>query len=755
MLLLTKSKSLVRVLVSGEVCSASLVTQFYAKYDFEKCKLYNLYGQTESTGDICFALLTPPENKGASTVVGGCVTIGTPILDTIQIKLQNLDLEEEEDSGDEKIEQVQELILLGADQLANGYLTESGKGRQPFSSFATGDIGFYRDGQWYIQGRKNDIVKINGIWTSPSEIEANFSKAHELSQGSLVVAVILPDSTGDDTGQQQYKSYVLCTEKEVIEKFSRTRMHEIHQVPWNGIPNNVFLVDNIPRSTSGASKVNRRACDQLVVDLLETQRQKYSSSKVPEAASKHNDDSIPEAALKSLVASALSIPIGSVDNSKSFVEMGGNSATSITLLYLIRQKLKLDAQAVVELSVLDILNTPSLGHLWARMTGTEPPAKRAKVATSSQETTTYEEPKLASHSACHQSIALQACVDSTPLVVLNDDDDDEVIYAGCQGGMIVKAQAHSRALLAHKYLHGWRIQADLLHLEESKRLVVSAHSMDGKKGMVLVLSTDLTTIHWEQVLAEGPVKTAPVQLQNHLWVLAGSTVLALDVASGTRVDNIRVGLPHPCCTRPLVISKNDGSKYQLAYASSDWEACLMMVDIMTGSVTKVLEYEIGPVHKDMVLLDDDSTTAWIAGSYGIAYQVDLENKGEVQMTHQPSSSPLSSMTKLPNTKNYIVGSYDGTIRCLDSEKGVLWETAIGASIYTKPAVFQLADGMEEAVVATTTAGDIAVLNSKDGTTLWRHRIAAEIWSNPVFLSNSKTIAFGARDSCLHFVEIPL
>ncbi|CAJ1939289.1 unnamed protein product [Cylindrotheca closterium] len=775
MLLLPKSQSLKRVLVSGEVCSSFLVTQFYAKYDFTECQLYNLYGQTESTGDVCFALLTPPpppeisrqnenSNNNFTVVVQGCVTIGTPILDTIQIKLQNVVPDEAfEDANTEQ--PVQELILMGADQLANGYLTESGEGRQPFSSFATGDIGFHENGQWYIQGRKNDIVKMNGIWTSPTEIEATFSKAYELSQATMVVAVILPDSTGgqDSSGQQQYKSYVLCTERKACQKFSRRDMHEIQQVPWNAVPNDVFLVESIPRSTSGAAKVNRRACTQLVVELLEARRQKGPSSMAPQAATTPNNDGsiiLIEATLLSLVASALSIPIESVDKSKSFVEMGGNSATSITLLYLIRQRqLNLDAQVLAELSVLDILNAPSLEHLWARMTGAEPPSKRVKVvAAAASSHSNYEEPKLVSHSACHQSIRLQACVDATPLLVDSSSSSGQVIYAACQGGMIVKFQAESRTILAHRYFHGWMIQADLLYLEDSKRLVVAAHSMDGK-GMILVLSSDLNTTHWEQEVLDGPVKTAPVLLQNQLWVLAGSTVLALNVASGTRVINIEVVLPHPCCTRPLVVSKNDGSNH-LAYASSDWDACLMMINTADGSITKILEYEIGPVHKGMLPVDDE--TAWIAGSYGIAHLVNLE-KGEVQMTQQPSSSPLSSMTRLPNNANrYIVGSYDGVIRCLDSEKGVpVWETPIGASIYAKPTIIQWKDGNDKSVkvatitTATTTAGDVAVLDSENGTILWRHRIPAEIWSTPVFLSKSKTIVFGARDSCLHFIQIPL
>jgi acyl-CoA synthetase (AMP-forming)/AMP-acid ligase II len=76
MLLLPKSPSLQRVLVSGEVCSSALVTKFCSVY--ESCELLNLYGQTESTGDVCCAILGASKEVAA---IDNCVAIGAPILD--------------------------------------------------------------------------------------------------------------------------------------------------------------------------------------------------------------------------------------------------------------------------------------------------------------------------------------------------------------------------------------------------------------------------------------------------------------------------------------------------------------------------------------------------------------------------------------------------------------------------------------------------------------------------------------------------
>jgi acyl-CoA synthetase (AMP-forming)/AMP-acid ligase II len=63
---------------------------------------------------------------------------------------------------------------------------ETGHQRSPWKAFATGDVGFCEreknsDSEepiWYVKGRKDDMEKIDGVWTSPSEVEMAFSNVY-------------------------------------------------------------------------------------------------------------------------------------------------------------------------------------------------------------------------------------------------------------------------------------------------------------------------------------------------------------------------------------------------------------------------------------------------------------------------------------------------------------------------------------------------------------------------------------------------
>lgn len=108
-----------------------------------------------------------------------------------------------------------------------------------------------------------------------------------------------------------------------------------------------------------------------------------------------------------------------------------------------------------------------------------------------------------------------------------------------------------------------------------------------------------------------------------------------------------------------------------------------------------------------------------------------------------------------NEISFVVGSYEGNVFCLrkdDSKNELLmeWKLNFSATIYAKPLV--LPDN--ETIIVTTTAGDVITILK--GRVVNRYRIGAEIWSNATLLGGtgkSCRIAFGARDSRLHIVDI--
>lgn len=702
LLLRTPSKSLERVLISGEVCSSMLVKSFTSSY--KSCELINLYGQTESTGDVCCAVLVSNDASSSSVIIDNCVAIGKPILDSIEIVLNDK----------------QELILRGPDQLANGYLKSDGN--NPFTSFSTGDVGFCKDGVWYVKGRLDDVVKINGIWTSPTEMEIAFCQVHNEMDG-VVVAVLVETCF-----------YILCSNEQICQLYSRTHMHLYHGIPWNLIPTKVFFCPIIPTTVGGAAKINRVACRDIALDRLEQSKNSSAPSKDPKVG---------EFNFLSTVAKVLGIQDETLNPSKSFVELGGDSAKSITLLYLLRS---LDGGFNVrDVTAMDLLNAKSLIEFQERLLSGrkyDPSTKRQKVA--SPPRVDFKPHTAVLHSARHQSIQLQACVDATPLVV-----DNKSIVVACQGGVILKCDREG-TILGFTHLYGWMIQADLLHIKNkaSRNVIVTgAHSLEGK-GLVVAFSTDLKIEIWKKEMG-GAVKATPVLIDDNLWILqTDGTVSVLNATTGVCDDcEIKLKLPHPSTAKPAIFQNEQDNCQCLAYASSDWESCLMIVDTAKGTVQKALDYEIGPVHKDLCTLNDDGMVM-LSDSYGAMHLIDLPNLSIVQ-THKLSGNPLAPPLSIGENMNkqsfrVVVGGYDGMVHCV-TENGVNWKSHVGAAVYSKAAIRM------SQIVVSTTAGDLVAINALTGTIEWKDHIPAEIWSDLIVTDDDEMILFGARDSRLHFV----
>eukprot|EP00980_Cylindrotheca_fusiformis_P002503 scaffold586_cov68-Cylindrotheca_fusiformis.AAC.12 len=814
LLLPTKSHSLDRVLISGEVCSTSLVREFRSIYKDGGAELINLYGQTESTGDVCCAVLVGRNEKWKNTndndiIQDNCVTIGKPILDSIRIEI---------------LPDNKELIIHGASQLANGYLTSNGDDdgvrrrcdrRVPFTSFATGDVGFFRnDGCWYIKGRIDDVQKINGIWTSPAEIDSVFSQIyhqkHIINHGkhdvdahtaTMTTVVVVVD----------HAFFVLTTSQQCCKDFSRMEMHQKYNIPWNLIPANVFYcpypIPIMMSSGSGAGKIDRRACQDIVRNHLKNKKKKNDQPQETLETS--------TTTFLSLVCKVLGIQESALDSSKSFVELGGDSATSITLFYLMRTTLlqpdgtELHANMCHGMTALDLLNDEgSVQEMQDRILLSSATKnddgsidrKRRKFSSSSSIVRRrrfkddFKPKPFIRHSTSHTSIPLQACVDATPLIVLLEGDEERFVYAACQGGVIVKCNLEgSTTILAYTQLRqGWMIQADLIlyshpRQEEKQTLmmmiVACAYQYDslgdnGNKGLVVALSLDLKTELWKYEF-DGAIKATPVLIGNDLWVQGDGKVEVLNVQTGKNDRGMQVQLPHPAVAKPIVLPirrANDGrhQHQSVAYASSDWESCLMIVS-ETGTVRKILDSEIGPVHKDPYQQMDDknssSSLAYVSDSYGAMHLLQLlpnDSVITIQETFRLSSHPLSPPLPV-DSQTCVVGGQDGIVYCCrrcavmtdaDTSLTVRWKCSVGAAVYARPALLRNNDGTSNSttndtiVVVTTTAGDIVALDVGTGTIQWKHRVPAEIWSDlQISRTTSKNdfvLLFGARDSSLYF-----
>uniref|UniRef100_A0A448YYU0 Carrier domain-containing protein n=1 Tax=Pseudo-nitzschia multistriata TaxID=183589 RepID=A0A448YYU0_9STRA len=705
-----------RVIVSGEVFSPTLFGRFRIQYP--KVQLINLYGQTETTGDCLCAVLT---DLGEAAVVDNIVAVGKPIMSGFQITF----LDDEENEGDSLKSQNQkngnkQLVIKGS-HLSNGYLGDSSF----FDHFIPGDIGFQRNGVYYVRGRVDDIRKINGVLTSPSEVEAAFCNTYHVSDCATVAAVMLGNEV-----------YLLCTSQDVVHEFSRFEMHTIKGIPLNLIPKQVFFVHGIPRSSSGAKKIDRNACLNLVKCYVEPSKERlefYNS----DASLKRK----PKGTVLSIISAVLGVNESELDRDKSFLELGGDSASSITLLYRIQQETSL----LSDLNATDILWSESLHELENLITGKAEKPKKTKMESEGHFRILSKSKKFVAGNAVvvntsHRSVSLRACVDSAPLHV------DNSIVAACQGGTIVKFNSIDGVIEGSRYYPGWMFQADLLLLEPST-LLVAGHSLLNR-GIVLCLTQDLKEEKWK-IEFDGSVKSRPILLGDKVWILAGKKLCSVDLTTG-KVLGEEFDLPRtPCVSNPITITDKDGQT-SIVFASSDWEGGIIVLDVQKLESKIYVDCEIGPVHKD-VSVTKNSREIFISDIYGSLHVLNIKTM-KLAASIQLSHSPLSAATIIDES-TVVVGSYNGQVYCVryDEKQSQLvkqWECSCYSSIYSKPLALQ-----NGSILVCTTAGYVVRISIQKGKILFFYMISAEIWSSPVQTGPINLVAVGARDSKCHLISL--
>lgn len=657
-------KSLERLIVSGEPFGAALWQR--VKERLPNVQVMNLYGQTESTGDVLSAELNELVKTGQD-VADGIVAVGQPLLECIRVTT----------TPDH------EVVVQG--NLAIGYL-----GSESFQSFPTGDVGFCRNKLWYIQGRCNDVEKINGIWVSPSEVEAAWSKVYGTSCAASIV-----DSA----------VYVL-TEQSI--DFSREHMHELG-VPWHLIPKRVF-VDRIPVSETGAGKVNRSAVHEVIENIVRDSGAK-SSAVTGDA----------KASITSLVASTLQL--GTVDKVKSFVELGGDSALAVTLLYQIRR----ERLAYSELTATDILLSESIHELDSLARG-EHPCKRSKHEPPAPRI--FVPPGKVVLSPMHIAVLFAACVDAPPSVSVSTKS----FVVGCQGGLVQRIDFNGNVQACRHFL-GWSIEAECLVLDDS--IIVAAYRRDADKGMIVCLDLHLQQELWK-LEKDAQLRTAPVLLQDCICVATLNELTLIHPKTGDIVDMIKV--PGEIRASPAIGDSLAWYALDSGLLSVDVQQAKLQIRLITSDDDNKWE-SIGPIYKSPSLCRSGQQIA-VSGSYGSIYTHSTSAQAPstiYSVSHFPLTAPLWT-----SSDTLVVGCHDGHLYHFGEPS---WQVPVGAAVVAAPLVRQ--DG---SVVAVTTAGDVVVV--QHGHMQWQTRLAAEVWSPPVALT-SRLIAVGARDSRVHILTLPM
>jgi acyl-CoA synthetase (AMP-forming)/AMP-acid ligase II/outer membrane protein assembly factor BamB len=688
--------SLERVIVSGEPCPVALLECFRDKLPGRQ--LINLYGQTESTGDVLAAILTDLSNEQA--VQQGVVAVGRPIISSIQVRLDGT---------------AQEMFVRG--NLAKGYL-----GGPVFDEIATGDTGFCKDGIWYIQGRCDDVAKVNGVLTNPSEVEAAVSKVYKKSLQNAAALIL------DGCVYLVYEKH-----DELSLELSRERMHTAG-IPWNLIPSRTFL-HTVPVSSTGAGKVDRKALRTLVKRLVAR----------PVGDAILSDPSPPPGppSLESMVREVLGLD--SVDCTKSFVELGGDSASSIHLLYCLRESKLVSSP---NFSAVDILEADSLEEMHSLLLNDQKSQgyKRLRVrAPTKKPVVSFSPPPVERRSPSHTAVSFLACVDARASAVSGKD----TFYLACQGGLVQHLEVTTGQVLEHRIFTGWKFEAECV-VSEKGIVILSAHNEEDK-GTVFAVTSDLQKVLWQHLLDTG-VRRVPLLHtcagRDELWVRAGCDLFILDPATGETLQTMTV--TGESYGGPVL----DTQRQRVYYPG----VTLVSVDFSTTDHT-IKEYTewgdaVGPCQKDALLLGESLI---LPDSWGQIHVLGLDNEAApTRHTVQASSYPLSSPVALDQS-TFLVGSYDGGLFCFkvvqgEDESSVQqqWQVDLNAAIYCRPLVLPDASSL-----VCTTAGDVVRLDQV-GKQIWRTALSAEIWGAPQLIATQNGtfyVALGARDSKVHILRL--
>jgi outer membrane protein assembly factor BamB len=595
-------------------------------------------------------------------IVSNVVAVGRPILPEIKVTLTGRN----------------ELVIEG--NLSNGYLNSL----NPLSCFHTGDSGFCHDGVWYVTGRVDDVVKINGHFVSPVQVETCFTQVFSEPCAAAIVNMSV---------------YALVESNRFV--FEREIMRD-SGIPWHLIPKRVFFIPTIPKQGGGAGKVDCASVKQIIEDFLNTTTASVSDDKDP---------------LVSILSSVLGV---TVELDKSFVEMGGDSALAITLLY----KLRMAGLASVDVPVADILESMNVQNLSDILSGDVVP-KRRKVLQQVDSMEPFVVQDIKRFSDCHFAIEFKACVDASPLV--NGTD----VFGACQGGIIQKIACHK--VVACHQLTGWQVQAGMIIVNDL--LIVCGYNNDGESGIIVALTLDLRMTKWARHV-QGQIKSTPIVMRDQLWVVAGAMLIILDPVDGKEISSLQ--FPSKTESRPAVCI----GLSCVVYGFADWDTGLGIVNDMGTLITTVHAENVSPVYADLLQLD--SKRVAVCDIRGVIHDFNIDSL-EIKSTRVASKPIFSGPIQVDDS--VIFGCHDGIVRCIKasnfSEK--LWEYDAQSVVYSSPLAVP-----GDCFVVCTTAGDI--IQIRKGTEEWRMMVPGEIWSNPIIIGVGGNIAVGARDSRVHIIR---
>lgn len=273
--LLTLDLKKIRVALCGaEPVNPIVLRRFEEK--FSKCHLkpnsfLPVYGLAEATLAVTF----PKVNEKVKTcklnfnelIKNKITPIDDNSIEHIEIvscgkPLKNTQIKITDELGNDLFEEKIGQIMIKGPSISKGYYQSNHqiKEIQKDGWCDTGDMGFIKDGELYITGRKKDLVIINGKNISPHDLEIKISHLKSLRMGRIVVfSTILP--------YEEKEKVFIIAESNILSRKKRAQIKkQICEILSPYIPitlEQVYLIPPFHMKKTTSGKVRRFLMKEL------------------------------------------------------------------------------------------------------------------------------------------------------------------------------------------------------------------------------------------------------------------------------------------------------------------------------------------------------------------------------------------------------------------------------------------------------------------------------------------------------------
>lgn len=249
-------------------------------------------------------------------------------------------------------------IWVASPSVTQGYWEKPEQTREDFQAYLqdshdgpflrTGDLGFFHDGELFINGRLKDVIIIRGVNHYPQDIEATALQSHEALRpdGGAAFSVEVNQEERLMILYEIKRVFLKKTDFSAVATAMMEAVSQVHQIPVEAVV--LLKPGGIPKTTSG--KVQRQLGKKMFLNgefeelfRKESPRfRKYYAAVEPVAENLGGGEPEIIIELRKWIAAILECAAAELDASESILALGLDSLTLSGLKHQIEQRYPVD-----------------------------------------------------------------------------------------------------------------------------------------------------------------------------------------------------------------------------------------------------------------------------------------------------------------------------------------------------------------------------------------------------------------------------